>query len=102
MKYNLSAFLVAHVVATTLLCRGDIKLQRVLTPDCVTRYFISGSCKPVDPAMDPDAAGRVEFKPESGDMLETDHRLTKAALLDLGRCWPGAVAFKDLAARALA
>ena len=95
-------FLDGHGFRTTLLCRGDIKLQRVLTPDCVARYFISGSCQPVDPAMDPDAAGRVEFKTESGDMLETDHRLTKAALLDLGRCWPGAVAFKDLAARALA
>ena len=102
VRDQIQDFIDGHGFRTTLLCRGDIKLQRALTPDCVARYFISGSCKPVDPAFDPNAAGRVEFKTETGDVLETDHRLTKAALRDLGRCWPGAVAFKDLVARALA
>ena len=73
-------FIDGHGFRTTLLCRGDIKLQRLLTPDCVGRHFISGSCQPVDPAMDPNAADRVEFKTETGDMLETDHPLTNSRL----------------------
>lgn len=95
-------FIDGHGFRTTLLCRADIKLQRTLDPDCVARYYIAGSCRPVDPAMEPNAEGVAEFKTETGDALATDHRLTKAALREIGRRWPSAISCDDLAAHALA
>lgn len=95
-------FIDGHGFRTTLLCRGEIALQRKLTPDLVARYHIAGSCRPVDAGMDPNATGVAEFTTERGDTLATDHRLTKAALRDLGRHWPSAVAYQDLVAHALA
>jgi len=99
---QLQDFIDGHGFRTTLLCLGDIKLERKLAPDCLTRYYIAGSCRPVDADMDPNAAGVAEFKTDTGDTLATDHRLTKAALRALGRHWPSAVAYADLVMHALA
>jgi hypothetical protein len=46
--------------------------------------------------------GVVEFKGEGGGRIATDHALSKAALLLLGRAWPQAIGFSDLVARARA
>jgi SAM-dependent methyltransferase len=86
----------------TLLCHGDIKLRRKLEPELLSRFYLSSSARPVDPAMDPNAEGVAEFKIDTGAILATDHRLSKAAMLELGRQSPGAVAYDDLIARALA
>ena len=89
--------------APRLLCRGDIKLQRRLTPDCLARYSHCGlRAVRSMPTWIRTRPGVAEFKTETGDTLATDHRLTKAALRDLGRHWPGAVAYQDLVTHALA
>jgi SAM-dependent methyltransferase len=95
-------FLDGHGFRTTLLCRRDIKLERTLTPECIRRYYLASSCRPVDAELEPNADGKAEFKTENGDVLESTHRLTIAALQTLGRYWPAAIAFDDLAKHALA
>jgi SAM-dependent methyltransferase len=93
-------FFDGHGFRRTLLCHGDIRLERKLTPDHLARFHLAGSARPVDPEMDPAEAGVAEFKTETAESLATDHRLSKAALRELGRCWPGAVAYRELITRA--
>ena len=95
-------FLDGHGFRTTLLCRREVKLQRTLTPECIRRYYLAGSCRPVDADQKPNADGKVEFKTETGDVLESAHPLMTAALETLGRRWPAAISFDDLAEHALA
>jgi len=95
-------FIDGHGFRRTLLCHGNIALRRKLEPALLKHFYLASSARPVDPAMDPNATGIAEFKIESGASLATDHRLSKAALLELGRQWPGAIAYDDLIARASA
>jgi SAM-dependent methyltransferase len=93
-------FFDGHGFRRTLLCHRDIKLERRPAPDHLARFHLAGSARPVDPEMDPAAAGAAEFKTDTGESLATDHPLSKAALRELGRCWPGAIAYRELIARA--
>ena len=80
----------------TLLCHHDVALKRDLISDCVRNYHLSACTTLASGEIDPWERGTVTFKMGHGRTLSTDHRLSKAALLHLGRRWPGAVAFSDL------
>lgn len=95
-------FILGHGFRRTLLCRGDVALQRSLPPEMLAGFHLECSARPDDPAMDPNAPEEANFKLQGGEAMATNHRLTKAALRELGRRWPCAVAFDDLIARALA
>jgi len=95
-------FLDGHGFRTTLLCRAEITLRRALAPDAIRRYYLASSCRPVDADSKRNADGKVEFKTETGDVLESAHPLTIAALQMLGRRWPAAIRFDQLAELALA
>jgi SAM-dependent methyltransferase len=84
----------------TLLCRADVRLNRAIEPDCVTRFHLAGSAVPVSDAFDPSDAGTAEFKLENGYTMATDHQLSKAALFLLGKCWPAAVSYPVLQQKA--
>ena len=89
-------FIEGHGFRRTLLCRADIDLERSADPERIKRYRLATSAKPVDPGMDPAAEGVASFRAPTGATLSTDHRLSKAALLHLGECWPRPVGFADL------
>ena len=89
---SIQDFVDGHGFRRTLLCHGDIKLERVLDARLLTRFHLPAPRDPVDPAMDPNAVGGSNSRSKPAKSLETDHPLTKAAIRDLGRCWPGAVA----------
>jgi methyltransferase-like protein len=77
----------------SLFCRDDIKLQRTIAPHCVRRFHIATSAMPRDGAIDPAAADVVTFKSENGSTLATDHPLSKAVILALGKIWPQTIGF---------
>jgi cyclopropane fatty-acyl-phospholipid synthase-like methyltransferase/methyltransferase-like protein len=80
----------------TLLCHQDVELQRDFTADCVRHYHLSARAMPASGEIDPHGSGAVTFKTAYERTLSTDHRLSKVALLYLGKHWPEAVAFSDL------
>ena len=89
-------FIEGHGFRRTLLCRADIALERSPDPERIKRYRLAAAAKPVDPGVDPAAEGIASFRAPTGATLSTDHRLSKAALLHLGECWPRQVGFAEL------
>jgi SAM-dependent methyltransferase len=85
---------------STLLCRAGVRLNRTLDRDCVTRFHLASSAVPATQGFDPCEAGAAEFKLEKGYTIVIDHRLSKAALSHLGKCWPAAVSYPILEAQA--
>jgi methyltransferase-like protein len=95
-------FIDGHGFRRTLLCHGEVPLNRDVKSDCVKRYYLAGSLEPTQANIDPAVPGNVEFKTKLGDTLSSAHPLTKAVLLHLGDCWPMAVSFDELLAAARA
>jgi hypothetical protein len=89
-------FIEGHGFRRSLLCHAGIPLHRSPDPQCIRRYRLTTSAKPIEEGIDPAAEGVVSFKTQAGATLSTDHRLSKAALLHLGDCWPQDIGFSDL------
>jgi len=85
---------------STLICRTGIQLNREPEPDILTRFRLASQVRP-EPEnpniMDPAA---VKFVGSTGASLETNHPLTKAALIHLTSVWPRSVPFDDMIAEA--
>ena len=86
----------------SLFCRNEVRLRRKFDPRCVRKLHLATSAAPADGPIDPAAADVVTFKTENGSTLATDHRLSKAALLALGKVWPQTIGFTDAVNAALA
>jgi methyltransferase-like protein len=86
----------------SLFCRDDIKLQRAIRPPVIRQFHLATSAAPRDGAIDPAAGDVVTFKTENGSTLATDHRLSKAVILALGKVWPQTIGFGDAVNAALA
>src|SRR5438270_5033191 len=86
----------------SLFCRHDVKLQRKFNPHFVRNLHLATSAAPKDGPIDPAAGDVVTFKTENGSTLATDHRLSKAAILALGKIWPQTMGFHDAVNTALA
>src|SRR4051812_44834746 len=86
----------------SLFCRDDVKLQRTIGPRCIRQFHLATSAAPRDGAIDPAAGEVVTFKTENGSTLATDHRLSKAVILALGKVWPQTIGFGDAVNAALA
>jgi SAM-dependent methyltransferase len=99
-RHQYQDFIEGHGFRRTLLCHDGITLQRQIDPTCMERYRFATSAKPAE-KVDPAAEGTVSFTTLTGVTLSTDHRLSKAAILHLGDCWPQSVAFPDLLEAAL-
>ena len=94
-------FFVGRGFRETLLCHGEIKLRRDITQDCVRNYHVAAMVE-APGEIDPAAPGVVAFKTGRTSTISTDHCLSKAALLEIGAAWPGAVGFDQLVERGLA
>ncbi len=80
----------------TLLCRGDVALQRLLMPDRVTSLHVASPATPL-------ASGRGDsdmFQVPDGPTFTPGHALVTAAFHHLAEVWRQSVSFDDLYAAA--
>jgi hypothetical protein len=100
LKEQYLDFLRCRRFRQTLLCRSGLILKRDLHPEQIVDFFVESSAEPAtaDPRLDPGVV--VPFKGPRGTTLQSDHPLTKAALLELRSVWPQRVAFRNLVAAA--
>ncbi|MCB8944842.1 MAG: methyltransferase regulatory domain-containing protein [Ardenticatenaceae bacterium] len=91
-------FLRNRTLRQTLLCHEAVTVNRRLqpSPELMRQFYVASWARPM--AQEVDVAGKtaVSFQASDGAMFTTDHPLTKAALLLLGRLQPTAVAFDEL------
>ena len=85
----------------SLLCHAEVKLERKIDPRRVMQFQLATSAA-TDDDIDPAAPDVVTFKTENGSTLSTDHRLSKAVIRILGRCWPQSKSFSEAVSEALA
>ncbi|SPP91600.1 hypothetical protein [Bradyrhizobium vignae] len=80
----------------TLLCHGDVPLQRKIDMDFVRRFHLLSSTEPVAPDFCLADTSELEFKTQEGSSLRVSHPLLKSAYLTLGRAWPSTLTFDEL------
>ena len=79
-----------------LLCRADRQVGDTPDPEAVRRLLVASPLQ-LGSHRTPKEAGRVEtFSAPSGQTISTDHPLLKAALVELGICWPAAMPYAEL------
>jgi methyltransferase-like protein/trans-aconitate methyltransferase len=93
-------FIEGHSFRRSLLCRDDVVLHRKLKQDCVRRFHLAAEAIPAETPVDFRADGVTSFKIGREGGLSTGHRLSKAAMVLLGECWPATMRFPDLVAAA--
>ena len=89
-------FVDGHGFRRTLLCHDEIRLERKIDSNCMRRFHVASSLVPVADDFKLAEPGTAEFKLPNGNLLATDHLLSKAAIVHLERCWPAAIGFADL------
>ena len=80
----------------TLLCHQDTPLSCKLKPDHLSKFYVVSRAQPVASEPDVRSVSVVKFRSTDGASLSTDHPVSKAAMLYLGRVWPRAVRFDTL------
>jgi methyltransferase-like protein/2-polyprenyl-3-methyl-5-hydroxy-6-metoxy-1,4-benzoquinol methylase len=85
----------------SLFCHAEVKLTRPIDPRRVMKLQLATSAA-AGTDIDPAAPDVVTFKTENGSTLSTDHRLSKAVIRVLGRCWPQSKSFPEAVSEALA
>lgn len=79
-----------------LLCRAGRRVGDTPDPDAVRRLLVASPLE-LGSHRTPKEAGRFEtFRAPSGQTISTDHPLLKAALVELGICWPAAMPYAEL------
>lgn len=89
-------FLTCRRFRQTLLCHEQVAIDRALDPERVTNLFVASSAYPVSGEPVSDSTAVEMFKGNKGATMSTNHPLTKAAMLQLGRVWPRSLQFDDL------
>ncbi len=80
----------------TLLCHGDIRLERALGPKSVTDFHVAAPLRPADPKSSVAAPGRRTFISPTGLTVSTPQPVATAALRYLGELWPQSIHFRRL------
>ena len=94
-------FILGRSFRDSLFCRVDRVLNLDGDPATLTRCVVGAEILPPEAPIDPTAPGPVEFKLREGQVLTTDHALTKAAMLCLQQAFPSYIPFDALVAAAL-
>jgi len=94
-------FILGRGFRDSLFCRADRALNRDGDPAVLSRCVIGAEIMPSEVPIDPTVPGPVAFTLREGQVLTTDHALTKAALLHLQQAFPSYLPFDALAAAAL-
>jgi len=79
----------------TLLCHGDARIDRTVSPGRLGRLFVSSPVRPESPIQDVATADKVTFKGPTA-VTTTTNPLMKMALMLLGERWPLSVQFSEL------
>ncbi len=89
-------FLKLNTFRQTLLCHSELRLERRLDAAQVWKMSASSDVQPVSPHPDVCSTTAEEFQFHSTGKITSNHPITKAALLHLGRIWPGTLPMPDL------
>jgi len=95
-------FLRNRTFRQTLLCHQDQRLVRDLSPEVLTRFFVTSPVQPVSANPDILSPTPEQFRAPNGATLTTGNPITKGAMMVLRKHWPQALSFKDLCAAARA
>ncbi|HXD33135.1 MAG TPA: class I SAM-dependent methyltransferase [Pyrinomonadaceae bacterium] len=89
-------FLEGRSFRQSLLCHHEVKLDRNIAPARINHFYLKGEvqAQSADPDLAPGAV--EEFRGQKESSLATDLSLGKAALLQLGKIYPGAMRFDEL------
>jgi methyltransferase-like protein/2-polyprenyl-3-methyl-5-hydroxy-6-metoxy-1,4-benzoquinol methylase len=96
LKEQYLDFLKCRRFRQTLLCHGEVSLDRLPKPERLANLYAASPVRPASP--DPDLASHraEEFRSPKGGTISIDHPAAKAALAQLGSVWPRAVGFTEL------
>jgi SAM-dependent methyltransferase len=89
-------FLKCRRFRKTLLCHQELHLDRDLKPALLRRFRIASQAQPKSASPDLGAGAIEGFTGPCGALLQVDHPLAKAGLLELRAAWPRALAFDEL------
>jgi methyltransferase-like protein/2-polyprenyl-3-methyl-5-hydroxy-6-metoxy-1,4-benzoquinol methylase len=93
-------FLKCRMFRQTLLCHGDVQVDRSIKIDRLRNLFVASSARPVSLNPDLVSSGTIEqFRLSNGATISIDLPVAKAALSYLGEMWPRSVWFGELVAR---
>ncbi len=93
-------FLTYREFRRTLLCRGDVVVDRSLSPERIHRLYAAGSLQPIVAGVGSagDPLAKEEFVAPGGLKVTVDQPAVKSAFRQLGRAWPGSVSFDEMLA----
>jgi SAM-dependent methyltransferase/methyltransferase-like protein len=80
----------------TLLCRSGLAVAQDAVVGRVCRLYAASAAKPVSSTPDMRAGAAEEFRGFRGAAVTTAHPVVKAAMVAMGRKWPGALSFEEL------
>jgi methyltransferase-like protein/predicted O-methyltransferase YrrM len=89
-------FLKLNTFRQTLLCHAELRLERRLDVAQVLKMSASADVQPVSPHPDLHSTAAEEFQFQTSGKITSNHPITKAALLHLGRIWPKALPVSEL------
>ena len=93
-------FLTCRRFRQTLLCHQGVRVDRSLAPERLNSLFVASSTRAMYREPVVDSRGTEIFQGDQATTLSTNHPLTKAAFVHLGRIWPRALGFNQLLAAA--
>ncbi len=93
-------FLKCRRFRQTLLCRKERVLNREIGPEQIMGFSVASQARPVSPNPDLGSPALEAFRGPRGAAMQTDHALSKAAMVCLGEAWPRPMPFEELTARA--
>jgi methyltransferase-like protein len=79
-----------------------VPLTGKVSPERLGEFYLASSALPENPTINIHSAAVDRFRAPNGDLLSTDHPVTKAAMLCLSELWPQAIPFDSLFAAAYA
>ncbi len=88
-------FLVNRTFRETLLCHGEIVLDRNLSPTSLAEMFVASWAKTNSPREQARTMDAVKFATQRGH-FESTNPLVKSALFHLSDVWPRAISFGQL------
>lgn len=92
-------FLINRTFRRTLLCHGEVKLDRTPSAEIVARLSMSALVMPVSDIPEVTGTTPEVFRADDGRSATTNIPQIKAALVALFDVWPGALSFDTLQAR---
>jgi methyltransferase-like protein len=89
-------FLRNRTFRQTLLCHGEVRLQRELSAQTMAPFWVSSDIVPVSEEPDIASAETERFRGKNGTVLTVTNPICKAAMLYLSDIWPRALTFEQL------